>query len=375
MMVDIFQILKKFKNRNVSINQHSIYLCLLVEMFGNQFRKVITHLLSKDTATLRDNAELRLKALIPQSLVTLLLPADIGDYTDFYSSREHASNIGTMWRGKENALMPNWLHIPIGYHGRSSSIVVTGTPVRRPKGQMRPVETEPPIHGTSKVIDFELEVAFLIGPPSKLGDPISIQNAEDYMFGMVLLNDWSARDIQKWEYQPLGPFCGKNWASTVSPWVVTFEALEEFRVAGPQQDPIPLPYLQDNSKSAFDIQLFASIQTEKSTTPHTLSHTNFKYMYWSMRQQLVHHTSGGCNVRTGDLMGSGTISGPTSESYGSLAEITWGGSKSFKIPETGEERKYLQDGDTLLLNGYCQGNGYRIGFGDFKGKLLPAHTN
>jgi len=240
---------------------------------------------------------------------------------------------------------------------------------------MRPVETEPPIYGNSKVVDYELEVAFLIGPPSKQGDQVTIDRADDHMFGLVLLNDWSSRDIQKWEYQPLGPFCGKNWASTISAWVVTFEALEEFRVAGPAQDPKPLPYLQDGNPntSAVDLQLFASIQTEKSTTPQQLTHTNFKYMYWSMRQQLVHQTSGGCNVRTGDLMGSGTISGPTPESYGSLSEITWGGSKTFTIQETKEERKYLQDGDSLILTGFCQGKDYRIGFGECKGKLLPSN--
>lgn len=337
-------------------------------------RQIITNLLSNDTTTLRDNNDLKTKSIIPMSNVEMLLPAEIGDYTDFYASREHATNIGTMWRGKDNALMPNWLHIPIGYHGRSSSVVVSGTSVRRPRGQTRPVETEPPVYGPSKVVDYELEVGFFVGPKSEQGDPISIKDSENHIFGLVLLNDWSARDVQKWEYVPLGPFCAKNWATTISPWVVTLEALEEFRVGGPEQsDPQPLPYLQDSTKGSYDINLTASIQTSKSNE-FLLTTTNFKYMYWSMKQQLAHHTSTGCNVRPGDLLGSGTISGPTPDSYGSLAEITWGGSKSFTIPDSNEERKYIQDGDSIILRGYCQGKGYRIGFGECSGKLLPAHT-
>jgi fumarylacetoacetase len=335
----------------------------------------LTKLLSKDEPTLRDNASLREKALVLQREVQLLLPVRIGDYTDFYASKEHATNVGTMWRGKDNALMPNWLHIPIGYHGRASSVVVSGTPVRRPRGQTRPDEAQPPQFGPCKVLDFELEVACFVGPGNALGDPIPISRAEDHIFGVVLMNDWSARDIQKWEYQPLGPFCGKNWATTISPWVVTLEALEPFRVQGPHQEPKPLEYLQDSTPSAYDIHLTAAIQSEKMTSPQVISNTNFKYMYWSMKQQLVHHACGGCNMTTGDLLGSGTISGPTEDSYGSLMEITWGGKNPFVLKETGEERKYLQDGDTVVLSGFCQGDGFKIGFGECSGKVLPAHTN
>jgi len=336
-------------------------------------RHVITKLLSEDNPTLRDNKDLRSKALVPQSEAEMLIPAHIGDYTDFYASREHATNVGTMWRGKENALMPNWLHIPIGYHGRASSVVVSGTPIRRPKGQTRPKEDEPPLYGPSRVVDYELEMAWFIGPGNNLGDPISVEKADDHIFGMVLMNDWSARDIQKWEYQPLGPFTAKNWATTVSPWIVTLEALEPFRVSGPPQEPTPLPYLQDKGPSTFDINLFTYIQTEKSTSPQQLCATNFKYLYWSMKQQTSHHTVSGCNMRPGDLLASGTISGSTPDSLGSLLELTWGGQKPFTIAETGEERKYLQDGDSVIFTGFCQGNGYRIGFGQCVGKILPAH--
>jgi len=309
---------------------------------------------------------------VPQSQAEMMLPARIGDYTDFYASKEHATNVGSMWRGKENALMPNWLWIPVGYHGRASSVVVSGTPVRRPHGQTRPNEQEPPQFGPSRVVDYELEIGFFVGPGNKLGEPISIERSEDHLFGLVLLNDWSSRDIQKWEYQPLGPFLGKNWATSISPWVVTLEALEAFRVAGPKQDPAPLAYLADPTPASYNIDLTVSIQTPKATAPHVLGRTNFHYMYWSMKQQLTHHAASGCNMQPGDLLGSGTISGPTTESLGSLLELTWGGQKSFTIPETGEERKYLQDGDTVILEGRCTGNGYNIGFGKCIGTLLPA---
>jgi fumarylacetoacetase len=335
-------------------------------------RTTIVRLLSKEEGTLRDNQQLRQHALVPQSQAEMLLPASIGDYTDFYASKEHATNVGSMWRGKENALMPNWLWLPVGYHGRASSIVVSGSPVRRPQGQTRPNENEPPQFGPSRVVDYELEMALLVGPGNPLGSPIPINSAEDHMFGVVLMNDWSARDIQKWEYQPLGPFLAKNWATTISPWVVTLEALEPFRVPGPEQNPAPLPYLHDTTPASYDIQLTVSIQTPKSTTPFVLGRTNFKHMYWSFKQQLTHHSATGCNMRPGDLLGSGTISGPTPESLGSLLELTWGGQKTITIPETGEERKYLQDGDTVIMEGWCQGNGYKIGFGKCTGTVLPA---
>jgi len=337
-------------------------------------RAIVMKLLSENEPALRDNAELRYKAFHPISESILYLPAQIGDYTDFYSSKEHASNIGTMWRGKDNALMPNWLHLPIGYHGRSSSIVISNTPVRRPWGQTKPNEAEPPAHVSCRVLDYELETAFFVGPGNDLGDPIDINDAENHIFGMVLLNDWSARDIQKWEYQPLGPFNGKNFATTISPWVVTLEALEPFRCKQPDQEPLPLAYLQDKKEGSFDIQLKVSVQSEKSLKPQNVCNTNFKHLYWTMRQQLVHHTSGGCNVRPGDLLASGTISGPGSDSVGSLTEKTWGGRDSWKIEDSGEDRKYLQDGDTVILEGYCQGDGFRVGFGKCAGKVIPAHT-
>jgi len=331
--------------------------------------------LSKDERILRDNKDLQTKALVHQNDVEMFLPAKIGDYTDFYASKEHATNVGTMWRGKENALMPNWLWLPVGYHGRSSSIVVSGTPVRRPRGQTRPDENAPPVFGPCKVLDFELEMAFLVGPGNNQGDPITIENAENHIFGVVLMNDWSARDIQKWEYVPLGPFTAKNWATTISPWVVTLEALEAFRVPGPEQNPKPLDYLQDKAIGSYDIQLTAAVQSEKMKVPQVVSNTNFKYMYWSMKQQLTHHSVTGCNMSTGDLLGSGTISGQTPDSYGSLAEISWGGKNPWVLKETGEERRYLQDGDSVIMSGYCQGFGFRVGFGDCVGKILPAHTN
>ncbi|PRP78741.1 fumarylacetoacetate hydrolase (fumarylacetoacetase) [Planoprotostelium fungivorum] len=348
-------------------------------------RAIIMKLLSADEPALRDHSELRFKAFSPISECILYIPANIGDYTDFYSSKEHASNIGTMWRGKDNALMPNWLHIPIGYHGRSSSVVVSGTPIRRPQGQTRPNENEPPVHVTCRVLDFEVETAFFVGPGNNMGDPINMDKAEEHIFGMVLMNDWSgdprshftrsseaARDIQKWEYQPLGPFNGKNFGTTISPWVVTLEALEPFRVQQPKQDPTPLKYLVDEGASSYDIHLRASVQTEKSLKPQVVSNTNFKHLYWTMKQQLVHHTSGGCNLRSGDLLASGTISGPTPDSYGSLTEKTWGGRDSWKVEEVNEERKYLLDGDTVIIEGHCQGEGYRIGFGKCAGKVVPA---
>jgi len=335
-------------------------------------RASLMKLLSADEPALRDHPELRYKAFSPISECVLYLPATIGDYTDFYSSKEHASNIGTMWRGKDNALMPNWLHMPIGYHGRSSSIVVTNTPVRRPNGQTKPNENDPPGHTHCKVLDFELETAFFVGPGNPQGEPISMEKAEDHIFGMVLLNDWSARDVQKWEYQPLGPFNGKNFATTISPWVVTLEALEEFRCQQPKQEPEPLSYLRESGPASYNIELSVSVQSEKGLKPQLLTHTNFKYLYWTMRQQLVHHTSGGCNLRPGDLLASGTISGPEPSTVGSLTEKTWGGKNPWKFEETGEERKYLQDGDTVILEGYCQGEGYRVGFGKCAGKIVPA---
>jgi len=275
-------------------------------------RKRITELLSKENATVRDNAELRSKVIVPQSSVKMVLPAKIGDYTDFYSSKEHATNVGTMFRGADNALMPNWLHLPVGYHGRASSVVVSGTPLHRPMGQLKP-EDAPPVWGPCRLLDFEIEMGYFVGPGNDLGQRIKIENAEEQIFGVVLMNDWSARDVQKWEYVPLGPFCGKNFGTTISPWVVTLDALEPFRIKGyDQSEPPVLEYLQDSSDASYDVALSASIKAKNMDSPAVISNTNFKYMYWSMKQQLTHHSSTGCNMRPGDLCASGTISGTVS---------------------------------------------------------------
>ncbi len=333
-------------------------------------RGTVSRLLRRDTATLRDDAALRGHALLPMHAVELLLPADVGDYTDFYSSREHATNVGTMFRGKENALQPNWLHLPVGYHGRASSVVVSPHPVRRPCGQARPGDG-PPVYGPSRLLDFELEMGFFVGPGNALGTPIPIADAYDHLFGFVLVNDWSARDIQGWEYVPLGPFLGKSFATTVSPWVVPMEALAPFRCAGPVQDPAPLPYLRAPGACAYDIHLEVGLQTPQLDAPHVICRSNYRHLYWNACQQLAHHTSGGCNAQPGDLMASGTISGPTPESYGSLLELTWRGANTINLPG-GEERTFIRDGDRIVMTGWAQGDGYRIGFGEAAATVLPA---
>ena len=301
--------------------------------------------------------------------VEMQLPVLIGDYTDFYSSKEHATNVGKMFRDPENALLPNWLHIPVGYHGRSSSIVPSGIPVHRPMGQTLPNGETTPVFGPSRSVDFELETAFITTDVNIMGENIAVTEAEDYIFGMVLLNDWSARDIQKWEYVPLGPFLAKNFASSISPWIVTMDALEPFKTKGPKQEPTPLPYLQQKGKHSFDINLEVAIQPENAK-PTVVSHSNFKYLYWSMCQQLAHHTSNGCRVNSGDMMGSGTISGPTPDSFGSMLELTWGGKNPITLND-GTERKFINDNDTVIMKGYCQNGQVRIGFGEVSSKLLP----
>jgi fumarylacetoacetase len=341
---------------------------------SNAWKKVRTQLqflLSEDAPTLRDDETLRSQALISQKEVELLLPAQIGDYTDFYASKEHATNVGTMFRGKENALMPNWTHLPIGYHGRASSVVVSGTDVRRPKGQMKPPTADAPIFGPSKQLDMELEMGWFIGPGNEQGKPIAITDAEDQIFGLVLVNDWSARDIQAWEYQPLGPFLAKSFATSISPWVVPLEALEPFRVEGPKQDPTPLAYLQKNSASSFNINLEVYLKSQEMETSQKIVSTNFSYLYWSMAQQISHHTITGCNLRSGDLLASGTISGPKKEERGSLLELSWRGTEPIEM-NNGEQRVWLEDGDLLTMTGWCQGDGYRIGFGEVTGRILPA---
>ncbi len=337
----------------------------------SETRTALSALLETDNETLRDNEALRAKALVPMTNANLFLPIKIGDFTDFYSSKEHATNVGTMFRDPKNALMPNWLHIPIGYNGRASTIVVSGTNFHRPLGQVKPPESDLPVFKPCQKLDIELEMGAIVGTPNKMGQPISVEQANEMIFGYVLLNDWSARDIQVWEYQPLGPFQAKAFASTISPWVVTREAMESFRVAGPKQDPEPLPYLTQTADYNYDISLSVSLCPEGASTDETISRTNFKYMYWSSPQQLTHHAIGGCAMRTGDLMGSGTISGPSDDSYGSLLELSWNGQHLLKL-ENGVERHFIEDGDTLTLTGWCQGEGYRIGFGEAVGKILPA---
>lgn len=340
-----------------------------------EVRAIIRRLLSAEEPTLRDNHALREAALIPQRDVEMLLPAQIGDYTDFYASKHHATNVGIMFRGKENALMPNWVHLPVGYHGRASSVVVSGTDVRRPVGQMKPPEQTAPVFGPCRQLDFELEIGWFVGPGNELGEPISIEEAEDHIFGLVLVNDWSARDIQAWEYQPLGPFLAKNFATSISPWVVPLDALQPFRVEGPQQDPEPLPYLRQSGARSFDIHLAVDLQGENMEEPQRICTSNFRYLYWSMAQQIAHHTVGGCNLRPGDLLASGTISGPEKETRGCLLELTWRGAEPLHLANH-EQRVWLEDGDRVTMTGWCQGDGYRIGFGEVTGRVLPAiHTD
>lgn len=353
-------------------NQSSLnaFMALGKEVW-REVRAKIQHLLSEEEPALRDNAALRNNALLKQQEVEMLLPAQIGDYTDFYASKEHATNVGIMFRGKENALMPNWTHLPVGYHGRASSVVLSGTDVRRPQGQMKPPNAEAPLFGPCRQLDFELEMGWFIGPGNVMGEQISVENAEEHIFGLVLVNDWSARDIQAWEYQPLGPFLGKNFATSISPWVVPLEALEPFRTAGPKQDHEPLPYLRTTGERAFDINLEVYLQGEGMDKRHRISTSNFRYLYWNMPQQIAHHTVGGCNLRPGDLLASGTISGSEKETRGSLLELSWRGTEPVSL-NNGEERVWLEDGDELTITGWCQGEGYRIGFGEVTGRVLPA---
>ena len=307
---------------------------------------------------------------IKQSFIKMHLPVKVGDYTDFYSSIEHATNIGTMFRDPTNALLPNWRHLPVGYHGRASSIIVSGENVYRPKGQVILDPNAPPSFQASTRVDFELEMGFIIGKSTKLGDSVSTETAEEYIFGKVLFNDWSARDIQKWEYVPLGPFLAKSFASSMSPWVVTLEALEPFKISGPTQQPAVLPYLSFEGPKNYDIQLEVSIQP-KNCQETAVSQSNFKYMYWNMNQQLAHHTVNGCNLNVGDLMASGTISGKRSDSYGSMLELSWAGSKPVELTEGGP-RKFIEDNDTVIMRGHCQKGAIRVGFGAVKSTLLKA---
>ncbi|MFT7588927.1 MAG: fumarylacetoacetase [Limisphaerales bacterium] len=333
-------------------------------------RNRIAELLSEDNAELRDNAAFRAKVLSPMADAVMLMPVSVGDYTDFYSSIDHATNVGTMFRDPENALLPNWKHIPVGYHGRASSIVVSGAKIHRPKGQQIPADTTQPVFGPSKLLDFELEVAFVVGKNTELGDSVSTKAAEEHIFGLVLFNDLSARDIQKWEYIPLGPFLAKNFGSVISPWIVTLEALENFRVDSYTQDPEVLPYLKSEGQKNYDINLTVDIEAP-GQAPHTICHSNFKYMYWNMCQQLAHHTVNGCNINVGDMCASGTISGPEPSSFGSMLELSWKGTKPIPMPD-GSERKFLKDGDACIMRGWAEKDGIRIGFGESRTEILAA---
>jgi fumarylacetoacetase len=308
--------------------------------------------------------------LVPQAEASMHMPVRVGDYTDFYSSIEHATNVGKMFRDPENALLPNWKHIPVGYHGRASSIVPSGTPIHRPKGQLMPKGADRPVYKPSGRLDFELEMAFIIGKENELGEPITTANAEEHIFGMVVFNDWSARDIQKWEYVPLGPFLGKSFASSISPWIVTMEALAPFRVEGPAQDPPVQSYLEYSGQHNYDIDLFVVLQTPNGTD-NVVSRSNYKYMYWNMVQQLAHHTVNGCNMRVGDMLASGTISGKDESSYGSMLEISWSGSKPITLKD-GTTRTFINDGDTVIMRGHAEKDGMRVGFGEVRTEVLPA---
>lgn len=334
-------------------------------------RARLTALLSEGDATLAGDAALRERALVPMAGAAMHLPVDIPGYTDFYSSREHATNVGRMFRDPENALLPNWLEIPIGYNGRASSVVVSGTPLHRPNGQIKLPNEARPVFGPCRKLDYELEMGFIVGQPSALGEPIDVADAPAHMFGMVLLNDWSARDIQQWEYVPLGPFNSKSFGTSISPWIVTMEALEPFRRDNPAQSPEPLAYLRQQGRNAYDIALEVALKPAGAADATTVCRTNFRAMYWTMAQQLAHHTVSGCNVRVGDLMGSGTISGTTPGAFGSLLETTRNGAEPLTLAD-GARRGFLEDGDEVVMTGWCQGDGYRVGFGEVAGRILPA---
>ncbi|MCA1401168.1 fumarylacetoacetase [Bradyrhizobium sp. BRP56] len=331
----------------------------------------ISELLRSDHPELRDNRELRARALVPMADVRLHMPFAVSGYTDFYSSKEHATNVGVMFRGKDNALQPNWLHMPIGYNGRASTVVVSGSKVRRPRGQLKPPTAEVPSFGACKRLDFELEMGVVVGQASPMGEMLTEKQAEEMIFGFVILNDWSARDIQQWEYVPLGPFQAKAFATSISPWVVTREALEPFRMQGPAQQPAPLAYLKQTQPNNYDMQLDVALRAGAMNEAKTICSTNFKYMYWSSVQQLVHHASSGCAMNVGDLLGSGTISGPEKHQRGSLLEISWNGTEPVELAG-GVTRSFLEDGDSLVMRGWCQGDGYRVGFGEVEGTIVAA---
>ncbi|KAF5728874.1 fumarylacetoacetase [Tripterygium wilfordii] len=333
-------------------------------------RATLQKLLAASEPTLRDNATLRQKALVPVEKVEMLLPAVIGDYTDFFASMHHAKNCGLIFRGPQNPINPNWFHLPIAYHGRASSIVISGTDIIRPRGQGHPTANSGPYFGPSLKLDFELEMAAIVGPGNELGRPVDVNEAADHIFGLVLMNDWSARDIQAWEYVPLGPFLGKSFGTTISPWIVTLDALEQFACDAGKQDPPPLPYLAEKTSKNYDISLEVEIKPAGNEDSCVVTRSNFKHLYWTVTQQLAHHTINGCNLRPGDLLGTGTISGPEPDSYGCLLELTWNGQKPLSL--NGTARKFLEDGDEVIFTGFCKGDGFLVGFGKCSGKIVPS---
>ena len=333
----------------------------------NKVREIIQQQLTDESSKIKMSTGV----IIPMNEAEMHLPVKVGDYTDFYSSIEHATNIGSMFRDPSNPLLPNWRHLPVGYHGRASSIIVSGVDIFRPKGQVMPLDSDKPVFTSSKRIDFELEMGYIIGKQSSLGSSITTDDADNYIFGKVLFNDWSARDIQKWEYVPLGPFLGKSFASSISPWVVTIEALNNFRIAGPIQNPEVLNYLKFNGLKNYDINLSVSILPEKTNIETIVCKSNFKHMYWNMSQQIAHHTINGCNLNIGDMMASGTISGKSEDSYGSMLELSWGGKKPIELND-GSSRKFIEDYDSVIMRGYCEKDNIRVGFGEVKSKLLPS---
>ena len=369
--LDACNSLDLFKDLNIESHVFkNIFLNNFIELgkeITSKVREIIQSELANDNSLIKHNSN----CIIPIDSVEMHLPVNIGDYTDFYSSIEHASNIGSMFRDPSNPLLPNWKHLPVGYHGRASSIIVSGKNIHRPKGQIMPLDSETPIFSISNRVDFELEMGYIIGKNSSLGSSISTANSEDYIFGKVLFNDWSARDIQKWEYVPLGPFLGKSFASSISPWVVTMEALDPFRVTGPIQEPNVLDYLKFDGLKNYDINLSVSITPEDSNIESIVCNSNFKYMYWNMNQQIAHHTVNGCNLNVGDIMASGTISGHTKDSYGSMLELSWGGKNPIELKD-GSKRTFINDMDTVTMRGYCEKNNIRVGFGKLKSKILPS---
>ena len=363
--LDIFKDLNI--NNNVFENNFLNDFINLGKNKTNKVREIIQQQLTDESSKIKMSSVV----IIPMNEAEMHLPVKVGDYTDFYSSIEHATNIGSMFRDPSNPLLPNWKHLPVGYHGRASSIIVSGIDIFRPKGQVMPLDSDKPVFTSSKRIDFELEMGYIIGKNSSLGSSITTDDADNYIFGKVLFNDWSARDIQKWEYVPLGPFLGKSFASSISPWVVTIEALDNFRVAGPIQNPEVLDYLKFNGLKNYDINLSVSILPEKTNIETIVCKSNFKYMYWNMSQQIAHHTINGCNLNVGDMMASGTISGKSKDSYGSMLELSWGGKKNIELND-GSSRTFIEDYDSVIMRGYCEKDNIRVGFGEVKSKLLPS---